>query len=224
MRIDAPPSTAGAPQINSLSHGAARKLNNFNFQANGAMSNGHGAGGASASPGMQPPHPPALPPHTQPAPAIQPGSPVVLTPTSTQSPPAFPAAAVRDRMPSTHNGKIAIVEPPAQAPNISHRSSSSASSDFPSPIREHQPVKPKFHEDQSRLTHAVQQAVPEAVRRVVRDNWEKALLGTDFHSAFVVSLTFDYIISDTSSRCINAVPSRRHQTHIFRPSIPPSTS
>lgn len=105
-------------------------------------------------------------------------------------------------MPSTHNGKIAIVEPPAQAPNISHRSSSSASSGFPSPIREHQPVKPKFHEDQSRLTHAVQQAVPEAVRRVVRDNWEKALLGTDFHSAFVLNASIHHASGPIARRAV----------------------
>ncbi|KAK6193425.1 bifunctional uridylate/adenylate kinase [Pestalotiopsis sp. IQ-011] len=202
MRIDAPSSTAGAPQVNGFSDGAARKFNNFNIKVNGTMSNGQRAGGGSASPGMQPSHPPALPPHTQPAPAMGPGSPVVSTPTSTQSPPAFPAAAVRDRMPSTHNGKIAIVEPPAQAPNISHRSSGSASSGFPSPIREHQPIKPKFHEDQSRLTNAVQQAVPEAVRRVVRDNWEKALLGTDFHSAFVLNAAIHHASGPIARRAV----------------------
>lgn len=42
-------------------------------------------------------------------------------------------------------------------------------------------------DDLSRLTHAVQQSVPAAVRRVVRDNWEKSLLGSEFHSAFLLN-------------------------------------
>lgn len=44
----------------------------------------------------------------------------------------------------------------------------------------------KCQDDINRLTHAVQQSLPEAVRSVVRDTWEKCLLGTDFHQAFVV--------------------------------------
>jgi hypothetical protein len=45
----------------------------------------------------------------------------------------------------------------------------------------------KFHDDCTRMTFSIQQSVPEAVRRMVRDNWEKCLLGSDFHQAFIVS-------------------------------------
>lgn len=104
------------------------------------------------------------------------GPPPQLSPIQT----AFPG----NRLPASHNGKVAIVEPPRQG---ARRSSNGFSPVFGSPTRDHHRVNPKFNEDVSRLTHAIQQSIPEAVRHVVRDNWEKTLLGTDFHQAFVVS-------------------------------------
>lgn len=58
---------------------------------------------------------------------------------------------------------------------------------FPSPIKDYAKENPKWVADVSRLTFAVQQSLPEAIRRVVRDNWEKCLLGSEFHQAFIVS-------------------------------------
>ncbi|KAI0596411.1 hypothetical protein F4775DRAFT_564448 [Biscogniauxia sp. FL1348] len=55
---------------------------------------------------------------------------------------------------------------------------------FPSPRQNHSPT---FDQDVDLLTHAVHQSAPEAVRRVVRDNWEKALLGSEFHHAFLLN-------------------------------------
>lgn len=48
-------------------------------------------------------------------------------------------------------------------------------------------ANPKLNEDRTRITYGIQQSIPEAVRRSVRDNWEKCLLGSDFHQAFIVS-------------------------------------
>jgi len=59
---------------------------------------------------------------------------------------------------------------------------------FPSPTLDHARVNPKFVDDVTRMTYAVQQSLPESVRRIVRDNWEKCLLGSEFHQAFVVSV------------------------------------
>ncbi|KAI1470185.1 uncharacterized protein F4812DRAFT_457577 [Daldinia caldariorum] len=86
--------------------------------------------------------------------------------------------------------KVSIVEPPRaysqprsnpQAPNVP------PSAGFPSPRREHHLENSKFGDDLSRLTHAMQQSVPAAVRRVIRDNWEKCLLGSEFHHAFLLN-------------------------------------
>jgi hypothetical protein len=58
---------------------------------------------------------------------------------------------------------------------------------FPSPTRDHATINPKFVDDCTRMTYAIQQSLPEAVRRIVRDHWEKCLLGSEFHQAFIVS-------------------------------------
>lgn len=57
---------------------------------------------------------------------------------------------------------------------------------FLSPGRDHIHSLPKFNDDRTRITFGIQQSLPEAVRRCVRDNWEKCLIGSDFHQAFVV--------------------------------------
>jgi hypothetical protein len=88
------------------------------------------------------------------------------------------------RVPATRNGKVAIVEPPSQGV---HRGGGGSNSGFPSPTRADRAL-PNLYEDQSRLMQAIQQSIPEAVRQVVRDNWDKTLLGTEFHQSFVVSL------------------------------------
>lgn len=83
-------------------------------------------------------------------------------------------------------GRVAIVEPPgagfrASGPNVNG---------LRSPGRDHARANPKFNEDISRLTHAIQQSLPEAVRHATREHWEKTLLGSDYHQNFVVSLGF----------------------------------
>lgn len=76
--------------------------------------------------------------------------------------------------------------PPAPAP-ASGSPAATPTHGFPSPGREHVHTDPKFLDDKTRITYGIQQAVPEAVRRSVRDNWEKCLLGSEFHQAFIVS-------------------------------------
>lgn len=86
------------------------------------------------------------------------------------------------RQPSMPHGKVSIVEPPGTS-----RRASGNSHAFASPTRDHSRDNPKFAEDVSRLTYAIQQSVPEAVRRATRDHWEKTLLGTEFHQAFIMN-------------------------------------
>ncbi|KAH8742877.1 hypothetical protein F5883DRAFT_667023, partial [Diaporthe sp. PMI_573] len=44
-----------------------------------------------------------------------------------------------------------------------------------------------------KITYGIQQAVPEAVRRSVRDNWEKCLLGSEFHQAFILNASIHHV-------------------------------
>lgn len=100
-----------------------------------------------------------------------------------------PSQHLQTRAPTSANTKIPIVDPPgalSRQRNSPH-SSSTSSKGFPSPKKEHHLENPKFVDDLSRLTHAMQQSVPAAVRRVVRDNWEKCLLGSEFHHAFLLN-------------------------------------
>ncbi|KAK3306854.1 uncharacterized protein B0T15DRAFT_155602 [Chaetomium strumarium] len=81
--------------------------------------------------------------------------------------------------------KPAIMDPPAMR---KQSQSQVAVMGFPSPTQDHANINPKFVDDCTRMNFAIQQSLPEAVRRIVRDHWEKCLLGSDFHQAFVVSL------------------------------------
>ncbi|OTA64652.1 hypothetical protein K449DRAFT_273050 [Hypoxylon sp. EC38] len=122
--------------------------------------------------------------------AAAPLKPIVMyTPSISQpSQPTQPNQHLQTRTPTSASTKIPIVDPPgalSRQRNSPH--SSSSSKGFPSPKKEHHLENPKFVDDLSRLTHAMQQSVPAAVRRVIRDNWEKCLLGSEFHHAFLVS-------------------------------------
>lgn len=79
--------------------------------------------------------------------------------------------------PPRKRSSLALAMPPAH----------STSPCFPSPTKDYPSASPKFSDDFSRNNFAIKQSVPEAVRQAVRDNWEKCLLGSEFHQAFVVS-------------------------------------
>ncbi|KAJ4390915.1 hypothetical protein N0V93_004514 [Gnomoniopsis smithogilvyi] len=63
---------------------------------------------------------------------------------------------------------------------------------FPSPKSEAMQTNQKFLDDCDRLKFGIQQALPEAVRRSVRDNWETCLLGSAFHQAFVLNASIHH--------------------------------
>lgn len=87
--------------------------------------------------------------------------------------------------------KVPIVEPPGVG-SRSTPAPNEPAGDFPSPGVEYGVENGKFHEDKARLTHAVEQAVPEAVRVVFRNHWQKVLGGSRFHQSFIVSSTSAY--------------------------------
>lgn len=153
----------------------------------------------AASTSAPPPAPAPTRTPTLPTIAAKPLKPMVIYTPSQPHPHSQPRQPLQ-RQPSTGSThKISIVDPPRaysrprsnnpQLPNVS------PTQGFPSPRREHHLENPKFTDDLSRLTHAMQQSVPAAVRRVIRDNWEKCLLGSEFHHAFLVSVfsSFSYV-------------------------------
>lgn len=156
--------------------------------------------GLGARPGLRstsntPHHSPALP--SPPVPlraspaASRPPPPPIATATATstttrasdyQNSPVWRAPS----SPHVHR-KVPIVPTPTPAP-ATGPSVPLPAVGFPSPGRDRIHEDPKFLDDKTRITYGIQQAIPEAVRRSVRDNWEKCLLGSEFHQAFVVSL------------------------------------
>ncbi|KAK1825683.1 hypothetical protein QBC39DRAFT_270563 [Podospora conica] len=73
---------------------------------------------------------------------------------------------------------------------------------FPSPLQDYARLNNKFVDDCTRLTFAVQQSVPEAVRRIVRDNWQKCLLGSEFHQAFILNASIHHATPSITQRAV----------------------
>ncbi|KAK4465220.1 hypothetical protein QBC42DRAFT_169541 [Cladorrhinum samala] len=74
---------------------------------------------------------------------------------------------------------------------------------FPSPSHNYASLNPKFSDDCTRMTYGIQQSVPEAVRRIVRDNWEKCLLGSEFHQAFILNAAIHHSVPAITKRAIH---------------------
>lgn len=108
-----------------------------------------------------------------------------------QPAPVYPAKSqpVHQGYAASHTARPLIVDPPRRisVPPISIQPQPQTSGGFPSPGRDYGFENRKFHDDLSRITLSFQQGIPEAVRRAVRDNWEKCLLGSEFHQAFVLN-------------------------------------
>ncbi|KAK0672766.1 hypothetical protein QBC41DRAFT_313345 [Cercophora samala] len=92
-----------------------------------------------------------------------------------------------------------IMDPPAR--KTSHVPAQN-SGGFPSPMLDHASVNPKFVDDCTRMTYAIQQSLPEAVRRIVRDHWEKCLLGTEFHQAFILNASIHHAVPSITQRAV----------------------
>ncbi|KAI0514814.1 hypothetical protein F5B22DRAFT_647295 [Xylaria bambusicola] len=73
---------------------------------------------------------------------------------------------------------------------------------FASPHFDHDAQIPRFNRDVSLVADVVQQACPEAVRRVIRDKWEKCVMGSEFHHAFLMNATMHHASGDIMRRAI----------------------
>ncbi|KAK0641650.1 hypothetical protein B0T16DRAFT_393901 [Cercophora newfieldiana] len=165
-----------------------------------------------------------LPPHQQqrhrtpPAPALRqpppfssssqpPSEPsTALPPLHHVAPPASSQPLPSARTIAIHAGasitnKPIIMDPPghraAQAQPGSPRTAG-----FASPSPDYARINPKFNDDCQRMVFAVQQSLPESVRRVIRDNWEKCLLGTEFHQAFILNASIHHALPSITRRAV----------------------
>ncbi|KAL2133322.1 hypothetical protein VTI74DRAFT_2552 [Chaetomium olivicolor] len=93
------------------------------------------------------------------------------------------------------------MDPPAVRKAATQQAQRSASG-FPSPTQDHASINPKFVDDCTRMNFAIQQSLPEAVRRIVRDHWEKCLLGSEFHQAFLLNASIHHAVPSVTQRAI----------------------
>lgn len=150
------------------------------------VSGGPGVGIRTAGPSNSntPRHSPALP-----SPSLNSPRPDPVAPRAQTQPQPMVMNLGRWQVQPTNFGASVPKAPIAgpRAPGTGRQTAVASPTGFPSPGREHMQSNPKVYEDRNQISYSIHQAMPEAVRRSVRDNWEKCLLGSDFHQAFVVS-------------------------------------
>ncbi|KAI3343050.1 hypothetical protein F4824DRAFT_444333 [Ustulina deusta] len=107
---------------------------------------------------------------------------------------------------------------PSQAgqPQQQHQDMNKTPQRFPSPDFDHKTQIPKFNRDLSLVADAVQQSCPEAVRRIVRDKWEKCIMGSEFHHAFIMNAIIHHASGVIMRRAIrdfgqNLVAEAKHE-------------
>ncbi|KAJ4300174.1 hypothetical protein N0V88_002843 [Collariella sp. IMI 366227] len=116
----------------------------------------------------------------------------------------LPQAAPPPPPPSHHRASLikpVIMDPPAARKAASQQAQRNVSG-FPSPTMDHASINPKFVDDCTRMNFAVQQSLPEAVRRIVRDHWEKCLLGSEFHQAFTLNAAIHHAPPSITQRAV----------------------
>ena len=117
-------------------------------------------------------------PHGGPSPA--PTRAPAPAPSQVPAPPPAPAAVRAEATPPA---------PLALAPRPNQDQGTPYAGGFPSPPSSRRPGQMgAIRELVQRLTTVMQTTNPSSVRQAVRDNWEIAILGSDYHLAFVVSL------------------------------------
>ncbi|KAI1143537.1 hypothetical protein F5Y05DRAFT_408982 [Hypoxylon sp. FL0543] len=151
--------------------------------------------------------PASAPTPTLPSIAAAPLKPPVMPATSVSQPsqPTQLHQRLQGQPSSSSHQKIAIVDPPGTLPRQRSGQYSSPLQSFPSPTIGYNLEDRKYRDDVLRLTHATQQSVPQAVRRVVRDNWEKCLLGSEFHQLFILKAVITRVNAVWIRKFINEI-------------------
>ncbi|KAI1356769.1 hypothetical protein F5Y01DRAFT_3435 [Xylaria sp. FL0043] len=159
---------------------------------------------------MQPPAQQTQPPSSQPPPQPQPQPQPQATPAALNGQKAYSPSSQSHQ---NHQGTRPARVPPTPE---QIRERHAALRRFPSPDRDHAFHMPPFNRDLTILADAVQQACPEAVRRIVRDKWEKCVMGSEFHHAFLLNAVMHHASGTIMRRAIrdfgrNMVSEARHE-------------
>ncbi|TLD11031.1 hypothetical protein PgNI_05914 [Pyricularia grisea] len=146
---------------------------------------------------VQPP-PPRILSSSQPSSGAFQTTPVSAAPMPSMYSPAQSQPSPSAGLPGRPRNRPSIMDPPGN--KIS--SPTMRGGGYPSPTVDHATINPKFVDDVARITYAIQQSLGDAVRRAIRDNWEKCLLGTDFHQAFVLNASIHHATVPMTKRAI----------------------
>lgn len=198
--VSLPPRPAGPP-ITAPTSVASPAPRTASPSVHGLGASRPGRTSMSGTPHQSPALPsPPVPLRASPAASRPPPAAINTTTTTTRGTKYQNNPVWRAEPPREYKPKIPPVPIPSPAPSTPSLAAARAVS-FPSPGREHVHSDQKFLDDKTRITFGIQQAIPEAVRRSVRDNWEKCLLGSDFHQAFIVSLVLSLSLHFIMLRC-----------------------
>ncbi|KAF4815762.1 hypothetical protein CGCSCA5_v007065 [Colletotrichum siamense] len=121
------------------------------------------------------------------APQQQPSAPTPSPPAPKQTPVPVPVPG----QPAVNGTPAAAGEPPkisSDVPKPAQGSASPALSNGQTPSSEEIAKSQKFSEDYTKLCTLIAECDEDAVRRAVRDNFEKCLLGSHYHMAFIMNV------------------------------------
>uniref|UniRef100_L2FDQ0 Uncharacterized protein n=1 Tax=Colletotrichum fructicola (strain Nara gc5) TaxID=1213859 RepID=L2FDQ0_COLFN len=121
------------------------------------------------------------------APQQQPSAPTPPPPAPKQTPVPVPVPG----QPAVNGTPVAAGEPPkisSDVPKPVPASASPALSNGQTPSSEEIAKSQKFSEDYTKLCTLIAECDEDAVRRAVRDNFEKCLLGSHYHMAFIMNV------------------------------------
>ncbi|KAI0427392.1 hypothetical protein F5Y09DRAFT_350511 [Xylaria sp. FL1042] len=138
-------------------------------------------------------------------------------PSSSQPPPQAVPKVLNGQSHQNYQAIPSAVAPSKSAPTPEQiREKHAALRRFPSPDFDHASRISTFNRDLTLLADAVQQACPEAVRRIVRDKWEKCALGSEFHHAFLLNAIMHHASGTIVRRAVrdfgqNLVTESKHE-------------
>ncbi|KAI1261109.1 hypothetical protein F5Y18DRAFT_216164 [Xylariaceae sp. FL1019] len=189
-----PPGQHGSPMTISTANGTPAN----GTPVNGTQLNGNSVDKKSTSPETMQPRPQSS--HATKAPDQQaPASAVPSTDLAALAtkpmPLPTPSASSPPPRPSFHSPQ----QPPQQSQQARNNTPAQR---FASPEVDHSLHTPRFDRDLALLSDDIRQCRPEAIRRIVRDNWEKCVMGSEFHSAFLLNAVIHHASGNITRRAV----------------------
>jgi hypothetical protein len=141
---------------------------------------GAGGGPPARTPGASPPAPQFSTANSQ-----RPRSAAGISSATPSAPSSMPIS--RTPIPTAESGQQQQRHPPAAIRTDVAPAQTPQPLMFGSPVRTNPVDANRLMADLRLFVPAIQKSSPEAVRQGIRDNWEKCILGSDYHLAFLVS-------------------------------------